>query len=264
MTSAQVNQLLHAIEGDHVIAFFLVLARVGPLFALAPLFSSKQLPGQVRTVVAVGLSIGLVGVAAHGVKLPTGAWQIALLFVEQLLVGVALAFALAVVFAALEMAGTLIDTVSGFSFGSLINPLTGAAGGAVNRIYTIVGTLIFIALGGEAWILRGIARTFQIVPLGSAPHIKPLVGGAVQAFDNLFVAAIEVAGPVLLALLITDIAFGMVSRVVPQLNVFAVGLPVKVGVALLLCAATLPFLGGWLTGQVYNALGTTMRELAAV
>ncbi len=77
----------------------------------------------------------------------------------------------------------------------------------------------------------------------------------------MFTAALEVAGPVLLALIVTDIAFGMVSRVVPQLNVFAVGLPVKVGVALLLVAATLPFFAGWLTDALQNAVGLALRQV---
>ena len=77
-------------------------------------------------------------------------------------------------------------------------------------------------------MLRGLARTFQLVPLTSAPQITSLVGGAEQVFATIFAAALEIAAPVLIALLITDVAFGVVSRVVPQLNVFAVGFPAKV------------------------------------
>ena len=82
-----------------------------------------------------------------------------------------------------------------------------------------------------------------------------------ESFTTIFTAAVEVAGPVMLALLVTDIAFGLVSRVVPQLNVFAVGLPVKIGIALLLVAATLPFLAGWLTSSLQDAVGLALHEI---
>jgi len=111
-------------------------------------------------------------------------------------------------------------------------------------------------------MLRGIARTFTLVPLAAAaPQLNSIAAGAVQSFSTLFAAALEVAGPILLALLVTDIAFGLVSRVVPQLNVFAVGLPVKIGVALLLVAATLPFLAGWMTSALQNAVGLAFHEI---
>jgi len=261
MSNADLTQLIHAVTGNHIVGFFLVLARVTPLFILAPLFSAKQIPNQVKGIIGTALAIGLTGVATQGQRLPTDAVGVIGAFVEQLLVGTAFAFALAAMFAALEVGASFLDTVSGFSYGTLINPLTGTSSAVLARVYTMVGTMLFIAIGGDAYVLRGIARTFTLVPLVSAPKLHSIVGGAVQSVDTLFVAAVEVAGPVLLALLVTDIAFGLVSRVVPQLNVFAVGLPVKIGVALVLVGAMLPFLAGWLTIQLQGALGLALREI---
>jgi flagellar biosynthetic protein FlhB len=121
--------------------------------------------------------------------------------------------------------------------------------------YGLIGTAIFIAIGGDAWVLRGMTRTFALVPLTRAPQIASLAAGAQQAFSSIFIAAIVVAAPAMLALLITDVAFGMVSRVVPQLNVFGVGFPVKVGVALLIVGAALPFMGSWMSGQLTDLNG---------
>jgi flagellar biosynthesis protein FliR len=87
------------------------------------------------------------------------------------------------------------------------------------------------------------------------------VGGAVQVFANVFTDALEVAAPVLVALLITDVAFGVVSRVVPQLNVFAVGFPVKVAVTLLAVAASLPFVANWISEQLSVSVGAALGAL---
>ena len=163
--------------------------------------------------------------------------------------------------AAVESAGSLIDVLSGFSYGALINPINGKQSAVMTRFYSLVGTLIFLVIGGDAWTLRGLARTFQLVPLTSAPQLSSLVAGAEQVFSTIFTGALEVAAPVLVALLITDVAFGMVSRVVPQMNVFAVGFPTKVAVALLVVGASLPFLGSWISNQLSVSVGDALGAL---
>ena len=261
MTEATLQALLHQIGPDHVVGFFLVLARVSPLFVVAPLFSSPMLPRRVRGIVAVALAIGLTPVATHGLTIPGGPLSIVGLVVCNVLVGLAFAFAVGAVFAAVEAAGGLLDIISGFSYGALIDPINGNQGGVLASFYGLVGLALFIAIGGDAWTLRGIGRTFDLVPLTQAPAIASLTDGVVSAFGSIFVSAVEVAAPGLLALLVTDVAFGMVSRVVPQLNVFAVGFPLKVGVALLVVAATLPFIGGFMSNQISSTVATALGSL---
>jgi flagellar biosynthetic protein FliR len=142
-----------------------------------------------------------------------------------------------------------------------VDPVNGNQGGVMATVYGLVGTAIFLVIGGDAWTLRGLARTFSLVPLSRAPQIASLAAGAEKAFSAVLVSALEVAAPALLALLITDVAFGMVSRVVPQLNVFGVGFPIKVGVALLVVGAALPFLGGWMSNQLGSTVGTALSTL---
>jgi flagellar biosynthetic protein FliR len=99
------------------------------------------------------------------------------------------------------------------------------------------------------------------VPLTKAPRLGTLVGGAELAFSTIFAAALEVAAPVLIALLVTDVAFGVVSRVVPQLNVFAVGFPTKVAVVLLVAGASLPFTANWISNQLSVSVGDALGAL---
>jgi flagellar biosynthetic protein FliR len=261
MNQTTLSQLVGQVSGGHVVAFFLVLARVSPLFVLAPLFSSKMVPPRVRGIIAVALAIGLTGVASRGQYIPTQPLEVVGLILEGVLVGLSFAFAVSALLAAVEAAGGLTDAVAGFSFGSLLDPINGNQGGVLTSLYGLVGVATFIAIGGDAWTLRGLARTFTLVPLTRAPQIPSLVAGAEQAFGSIFTSALEVAAPALLALVITDIAFGMVSRVVPQLNVFAVGFPFKTGVALLVVSASLPFLGGWMSDQIETTIGTALHAL---
>jgi flagellar biosynthesis protein FliR len=263
MNPLTLSQLVQQVGGgEHVTAFFLVLARVGPLFIFAPLFSSKSLPARVRGIVAVGLSIGLTGVAVKGQSPAGDPLAVTGLIVVNLLVGMAFAFAVGLVFSAVQAAGTLTDAVSGFSFGAQIDPVNGNQGGAFTQLYGMVGVALFLAIGGDAWTLRGLARTFSLVPLTRGPRLNDLIGGAEKIFGSLFTSALEVAAPVMLAMLITDVAFGMVSKVVPQVNLFGIGFPLKVGVALLVVSASLPFIGGWMSDQLASSVGTALQSLA--
>ena len=97
------------------------------------------------------------------------------------------------------------------------------------------------------------------MPLTASPHLGSLVNAAEASVSTLFVSAIEVAAPVILALLVTDVAFGMVSKVVPQMNVFSVAFPLKVGVAIAMVSASLPFLGGWISDQMYTSVATALH-----
>ena len=245
---------------QQVAGFFLVLARVSPLFVLAPLFSSQLMPARVRGIVAVALAIGLAPVVAQK-KIPLDTFELAGLVGKELLVGMAFAFALGALFAALSVAGTFLDTTIGFSFGAVVDPISGASAAVLAQLYALIGVLIFIAIGGEAWVIQGLARTYELVPLEAYPALGSLTAGTVAAFVGIFVAAIQVAGPVLLALILTDAAFGMVSRVVPQLNVFAVGFAAKIVVGLLVLAVTLPFMAGWLSDELEVTVSEALRML---
>lgn len=255
------NHVLSMLAGNELAGFILVLARVTPLFMIAPPFSSPMVPPRVRGIIAVGISIGLAPIALKGQHVPSDPIQLALLTITGGLVGLGFAFSFAALFAAIESAGSLVDLGAGFSYGGLVDPVNGNQGGALTHVYSLVGIAVFLIIGGEAWVLRGLTRTFTLVPLTSAPQIEGLVGGAEQAFTTVFTSALEIAAPVLIALLITDVAFGVVSRVVPQLNVFAIGFPAKVTVAMLIVGASLPFFAGWISNQMSTSVGAALGAL---
>ncbi len=261
MSTADLRTLIKAISADHVVAFFLVAARITPLFLVAPLFSSPLMVPRVKSVVLLGLTIGLTPFAAHGLTLPTEPLAVLGLMLAGFLVGLAFAYAVGAVFFAVQSAGVLSDAITGFSFGSTIDPVNGNQGGALTNIYSFVGLAVFLAIGGDAWMMRGVQATFKVIPIDRGPQINSLVGGAVQMFGSVFVGAIEVAAPLLLALVITDIGFGMVAKVVPQLNVFSVGFPAKIAVGMIAVMASLPFLGGWVTSQLETSVGIALHSL---
>ena len=246
---------------QRVLAFFLVLARISPLFLLAPLFSSKMVPPRVKTVIALGLAIGLSPVVAADMRLPTDLLTIGGLLAKELLVGSAFAYTLAATFAAISVAGSFLDTTIGFSYGSLVDPVNGNNSAILSTTYSMIGLMVFIAIGGDAWVIKGLARTYDVVGLLDYPSINHVVAGATRSFVGVFTAALQVAGPVLLALILTDAAFGMVTRVVPTLNAFQVAVPAKVVLGLLLVGSSMPFVANWLGSELQNDVRLALDTL---
>ena len=154
------EDLLAQFGEQQVAGFILVLARISPLFILAPLFSSKMLPARARSIVAVGLALGIAPIATNaggGQHIPMEIWAFAGLILKEMLVGLAFSFSLAALFAAIQVAGSLLDTLIGFSFGALVDPITGTNGGVLNQLYALIGVMIFIVINGDAWVIQGLA-----------------------------------------------------------------------------------------------------------
>jgi flagellar biosynthesis protein FliR len=258
------EDILAHFSEEQTASFILVLARISPLFILAPLFSSKMLPARARSIVAVGLAIGIAPIATHapgGQHIPLDVLPLAGLVLKELLVGLAFSFSLAALFAAVQVAGSILDTLIGFSFGALVDPITGTNGGVLNQVYGLIGVMIFVVINGDAWVIQGLAKSYEAIPLADAPSMNTLVEGAQIAYSGIFAAAVQVCAPVMLAVLLTDVAFGLVSRVVPQLNVFGVGFPAKVTVGLVLVGASLPFMAGWLGDELQNSVASALHTL---
>ena len=254
--------LLRDIGAENAVGFILVLARLSPLFLFAPLFSSRMLSARVRGIVLVALAIGIAPLALAGGKPPVDTLGIGELVMKELLIGLAFAFTVGLLVFALQVAGGILDTLIGFSFGASVDPLTGNQGSAVlSQLYGLMGVLVFITINGDQLVIRGIAETYELVPMLAMPDLNQLVSGTLQAFVGLFTSALQIAAPVILALVLTDAAFGLVTKVVPQMNVFSVGVPAKVIVGILLITASLPFVGGYVGQELESSVRVALGSL---
>jgi flagellar biosynthetic protein FliR len=255
------NALLQQFSEQQVAGFILVLARISPLFLVAPMFSSKMVPSRVKGIAAVGLAVGMAPLATKGQHVPLDVMGLVAVIAKEFLVGLAFAYALSVLFAAVSAAGSLADTFIGFSFGALVDPVTGNNASVLSQAYSLVGIAVFIAINGDTWVIQGLNHTYDLIPLTGTPALGPMVAGVQHAFTGIFIAAVELAAPVMLAVIITDAAFGAVARVVPQLNVFAVGFPAKVTVGLLIIGVSLPFAAGWISDQLQDSVSAALQSL---
>jgi flagellar biosynthetic protein FliR len=227
-----------------LVAFLLVLARVGPLFLLAPVFSARPVPYQAKLVVAAALSFALVPLATAAGPPPTAGAEVVGLLVKEALVGLAYGFALSAIAAAVHVGAGLVDAIVGFSYAGVIDPFTAVQGGVLGQLYGLFVGIVLVVTGGDQLIVAGLARTYDVIPLSEEPAVAGLAQIALDAFATVFILGLEVVAPVLVALLVVDAALALVARAAPQLNVFILGLPAKILVAILVVGASLPFVAG--------------------
>src|SRR5581483_8619313 len=240
-----------------VAAFVLVLARTSAWVVAAPVFSARGLSSIGRLALALGLSLFLAPIVVTGRTLPTDVAPFAGLVLGQVLVGLLLGWATGLLLHAFEAAGTAIDTASGLSIGSLLDPVTGTPAAVFARLTNMVFLALLFATNAHHALIEGFVRSFGAVPIDRFPVLGEsgaLAAG--HAVTGILLAALEIGAPVLGALFLTEVALALTSRFVPQANVFAVGLPVKVLVALLAAGGALVFFPTRLTGLLDHSRRT--------
>ncbi|MCW2955298.1 MAG: flagellar biosynthetic protein FliR [Thermoleophilia bacterium] len=239
-----------------VITFILVVARLSGMFLIAPVFSSSMIQSRFKVMIMLVLAATLTPmVAPRSVEeVPTGALDLLLAVGMEALIGFSMGFAIAIVFSAVQVGASLIDTSMGLSMASIVDPLNNAQSAVMGSFYSMVATLCFLSVQGHHWMLAGFTRSFEMVGPGRVPDVEKMLANVFDSFTGLFTIAFQIAAPVLITLLLVDIVLGIVSRVVPQMNVFFVGAPLKIGVGLLAVIISLPTFAGFLERRVSDVM----------
>lgn len=165
-----------------------------------------------------------------------------LVTVQQVLIGLSMGFILRLVFGALELGGQVIAMQVGLSFASLADPQNGAQSPLLSQFYTLLGTLIFLALNGHLLLIQLLVDSFTVLPVTPTGIDRDWLWVLVNWGSQMFAGAVLVALPAIAALLVVNLAFGVMVRAAPQLNIFAVGFPITLVLGLLIILYSLPTL----------------------
>jgi flagellar biosynthesis protein FliR len=215
---------------------FFPFARIGACLMVAPVFGARFVPARTRIILAVALTALVVPLIPAPAIAPFSPQGFVAVF-QQLLIGVAFGFALQVVFDALALAGQLLANSMGLSFAFNVDPLRGSSTPALGQLYVILATLTFLALGGHLALIEMLVASLYTLPIGVTGLGQEGLWALILWGGTLFSGAISIALPGVTALLIVNLAFGVVSRAAPSLNLFAVGFPVSLVVGLLVVLA---------------------------
>jgi len=215
---------------------FYPFTRIGACLMVAPMFGARFVPTRTRILLAAAITALVIPLMPATGIAPFSA-QGFMVVAQQLLIGAALGFALQVVFDAMGLAGQLLANSMGLSFAFNVDPLRGSSTAALGQLYIILATLTFLALGGHLALLEVLVNGFTTLPMGVDGFGREGLWSLVLWGGQLFSGAIAIALPGVTALLIVNLAFGVVSRAAPSLNLFAVGFPISLVVGLLVVLA---------------------------
>lgn len=234
----------------------LAAVRTTAFIFIAPPFSYGAFPARIKAVVAIGVALALSGTVAPGYEsLDTGAFFLAL--TAQVVTGALLGFLVMTCFAVVQSAGGLIDVFGGFQLAQGFDPQMNVNGAQFTRLFQMIALALLFASNGYRLILAGLARSFAAIPVDGVLDLARPVELLVDTASQLLVAALQIAGPLLLVLFLADIALGLVSRVAPALNAFALGFPLKIILTFLLAGSVilaLPAVVGALTDDATGLL----------
>jgi flagellar biosynthetic protein FliR len=221
-------------------AFLWPFFRVAAMLTAAAVFGTRALPMRLRLMLALALTLVLAPLAAPVPAVDPLSGAGLFITAQQVLIGLAMGFVLRMVFAALELAGEMIGSLMGLGFASLIDPQNGVPVPVVSQFYILLATLMFLALNGHLLWIEALAESFRVIPVGTAGLAPDGAWALVGFIGTVFGWAVRLALPVVAALLVVNLAFGVLARTSPQLNVFSVGFPAALLIGLALLLLTLP------------------------
>ena len=240
-------------------AYFMPFVRVAAFLMLAPLFGAVFVPVRIRLVLALAVSVLIAPLLPATESLRLLSLNAIVMVVQQLLIGAACGFILQLLFDAVGLGGQLLANTMGLSFAFNVDPQRGAATPALGRFYMVIATLTFLALDGHLRMLELAIGSFQGMPVGVTGLGAAGLGKLLAMAKLLFSGALAVALPGVAALLIVNLAFGVMSRAAPALNLFAVGFPLILMLGMFILLASLPTV----QASIATLMNDTMAMLAA-
>lgn len=238
-------------------SFLLALVRCTAFLFACPFFNGPWVPYRVRIGLGMALALPMT-IHFRDIPLPdtTGAWIVA--FVVQTMAGIVVGLSLLIVFAGVQAAGELIDLQVGFSYSGTVDPVAGVTSTPVARIVQMTSTAVVFAAGGHLLVIRGFLRTVEAVPLGRI-DIAQFGSSALALASTVFLAAIEIALPVLAALFCAEVALGLLGKAAPQMNILVIGFAAKSAITIALLALVLAAEPGAITALLERGLRAGMQ-----
>ncbi|MFN0150868.1 MAG: flagellar biosynthetic protein FliR [bacterium] len=222
-------------------AFLLVFVRLSAFLMAAPVFSNRTIPIRIRVLSGLVFAFTFLPLvpplAAADTLTPLG---LAIMIANEALLGVILGFVASALLFAVQIGGELLGLQIGFGVGSIIDPGTESQSVVTTEFLYLLCLLVFLTLNGHHLLFRAFAATLERAPLGEFRLTAPMIDMLARELSTIFAAAFRVGAPVMAFLFVTSVALGIISRTMPQMNVFVLGFPIKILGSLVVLLISLP------------------------
>ena len=222
---------------NNIILFMAVFTRLSGLFTSAPLFSTYPIPAQVKIWLSAAIAFILFPIVQANTQfaVPTSVPALTLILFKEFLIGYAIGFCANILFVGIELGVNTFTVQMGLSADQALNPASGGNSPVITQAYTYLASMLFIGLGAHQWLFSALYNSFKSMPVGYIIGFSPsMVEQIVIITGQIFSIGLNIALPIFGILFITDVLLGFTSKMMPQMNIFMVSLPLKIYLGLIL------------------------------
>lgn len=248
-------------------SFLLVMVRTTGLFVIAPIFGRQNVPAYLKVAFSffvAAITFGSVGPALAD-RSPD-LFTYALMVAKELVAGIALGYVSYLIITAIYMAGQMMDMQIGFGMVNVIDPMSNIQIPITSNLFFITCMIVFLQTGGHHILIVALHDSFRLIPLGGAAFTDDLLGDLIRLFGGSFALGFRIAAPMIAVIFIVNVVLGVITKTMPQLNVFVVGMPLKIIVGLAILVFVIPAFIGVLGGVISDTkeeLTIFTRHMAA-
>jgi len=232
---------------EKLLGFVMVLTRISAFFMLLPVFGWKTIPLRIKVAVTVLLAIFFSIITPNQVAGPkqVSLLKAMLLIANEATYGLALGLIIVCIFSVIQLAGRIIEGEMGLTMAQILDPLTGEETESLGSLLEMIFIILFLSANGHHLFLLIISRSYEAFPAGSIPTIPVLASGIIKAGSAMFLASLRLAAPMLAAFLLLLVVLAVLARIVPEMDIWFISFPLRVGLGLLMAAIFLPFINGF-------------------
>ncbi len=231
---------------EKLLGFVLVLTRVSAFFLVVPVFSWKTIPVRIKVAFVLLISVFFSMVVPFSVKPEQATTLTAILLISgEATYGLAMGLIVVIVFSAVKLSGRIIERQMGMAMAQTLDPLTGERAQPLGMLMEMIFILLFLSANGHHLFLLIIQRSYEAFPAGSVPTVEVLTSGIVEAGSVMLVAGLRLAAPMLAVFLLLLVILGVFARIMPDMNILFISMPLRVGLGLLMAGMFLPFINGF-------------------
>ena len=232
---------------NQILSFLLIFLRVGAILFSAPIFDNQSAP----VIFKVGLALSISFLLFPLLKINVNGFNASLvMFVlmvaSEIAVGFLIGFSVRVFFIGIQLAGQIAGFQMGLAIANVVDPASSIQVPILSQFFNLFAMLIFLSLNAHHWFIKALTESFNLVPPLEFQINSALVPLVLTLAGNIFVVAVKVSAPIIVSLLLTSVALGLLARTVPQMHIFVVAMPLKISVGLVFITLTLPFLATFL------------------
>ena len=219
---------------ENYFTFLLILVRIASYLFTMPVFSMRQISSVVKLAVVWVISVITLSTLPDQSIVVNSLIEFGFMVIQEVCLGLVLGYVSMIIFLGIQSAGDLIDFTAGLKMSASYDPITGTSSSLYSSLYNWIAVILFFNLNGHHYLLKGIVNSFYFLELGQEYLHLLKVESFIYLISRFFLISIQLALPVAIVLFLVDIILGMISKVIPQINVFLLGMPAKIAVSFLI------------------------------